>query len=151
VFGRKRSAAAVADGLDARARRRLERFAAEFDTVDAEDLILFAGPAQPDAQLREAMDSALRELHAPSRREAAKVAVETFVTAAQRRYSEKFNVAELFLGAKRASTAEDRVRVFRALERAVAAVILWEDLDDDTRTALAGPWSELVDAAVAGG
>lgn len=139
----------LAVGLDARARRRLERFAREFDQVTASEFHHFAGPATPDDELRAAMDTALAELDAPSRRTAAKAAVARFVQAAQHRYSERFGVAELLgLSAGAPATADDRVRVFAALERAVAVVILWDQLDDDTRVALAGPWSSLVEAAV---
>jgi hypothetical protein len=138
-----------AAGLDARARLRLERFAREFDQVRASDFHHFAGPSTPDADLRAAMDAALDELHAESRRTATKEAVARFVQAAQHRYSERFGVAELLgLSAGAPATADDRVRVFSSLERAVAVVILWDQLDDETRIALAGPWASLVEAAV---
>jgi len=138
-----------ADGLDARARQRLERFAEEYDQIEAGQFHMFAGPDKPDDELRAAMDRALAELTVESRRGAAKAAVGKFVASAQHRYSERFGVAELFglqMGAP--TTAGDRVRVFESLERAVAAVILWDRLDDETRTLLAGPWSGLVEAAV---
>lgn len=141
--------ASWADGLDARARRRLERFAAEYDQIEAAEFHMFAGPDTPDAELRAAMDRALAELGVKSRRDAARVAVEKFVSSAQHRYSERFGVAELFglqMGAP--TTAADRVHVFESLERAVAAVILWDHLDDETRTLLAGPWAGLVEDAV---
>lgn len=144
-----RGAASWADGLDARARLRLERFAGEYDQVEAGQFHMFAGPAEPDAELRAAMDRALAELRVESRRGAAKAAVAKFVASAQHRYSERFGVAELFglqMGAP--TTAADRVRVFESLERAVAAVILWDHLDDETRNLLAGPWAGLVDAAI---
>jgi len=46
------------------------------------------------------------------------------------------------------SNAADRARVFGSLERAVAALILWDRLDDQTRAALAGPWGELVERSI---
>jgi hypothetical protein len=95
------------------------------------------------------MDAALHELKVDSRREATKAAVGRFVQAAQHRYAERFNVSELIgLSAGAPATADDRVRVFSSLERAVAAVILWDRIDDETRAALGGPWSSLVEAAV---
>jgi len=138
-----------AQGLDARARQRLERFAREYDQIEAAEFHMFAGPDEPGPELRAAMDRALVELQVESRRGAAKDAVEKFVNSARHRYSERFGVAELFglqMGAP--TTANDRVRVFESLERAVAAVILWDHLDDETRTLLAGPWANLVETAV---
>jgi hypothetical protein len=140
---------AWAEGLDARSRIRLERFAREFDEIGAAEFHHFAGPATPDEELRAAMDAALAELDVPSRRDAARAATNRFVQAAQHRYAERFGVAELMgMSAGAPATAEDRVRVFASLERAVAAVILWDHLDDETRIALGGPWSSLVEAAI---
>ena len=145
----ERPGSVEADGLDGRARQRLERFAKEFDDVGAGEFHRFAGPSVPDEPLRAAMDAALHELKADSRREATKAAVGRFVQAAQHRYAERFNVSELIgLSAGAPATADDRVRVFSSLERAVAAVILWDRLDDETRAALGGPWSSLVEAAI---
>lgn len=144
-----KGSASWADGLDARARQRLERFAAEYDQIEAAEFHMFAGPDEPDAKLRAAMDRALVELKVESRRDAARSAVQKFVDSARHRYSERFGVAELFglqMGAP--TTASDRVHVFESLERAVAAVILWDHLDDETRTLLAGPWGPQVEAAV---
>jgi hypothetical protein len=138
-----------ADGLDARARQRLDHFAEAYDQIEAGQFHMFAGPDRPDPELRAAMDRALAELTVESRRGAVKAAVGKFVASAQHRYSERFGVAELFglqMGAP--TTAADRVHVFESLERAVAAVILWDHLDDETRTLLAGPWAGLVEAAV---
>jgi hypothetical protein len=36
---------------------------------------------------------------------------------------------------------EDRVRFLRSVERAVVAVILWDELSDGDRDALLGPWA----------
>jgi len=119
--------------------------------VSSTDFVLFAGPSAPDERLQAAMDAASAALTSPTRRDATKEAVSTFVRAAQQRYAERFNVPELLgIGASRASTADDRVRVFKSLERAVVALAIWDQLGDDDRTALAGPWAELVEAAVEG-
>ena len=144
-----KGSASWAEGLDARARQRLERFAEQYDQIEAGEFHMFAGPDEPDPELRAAMDRALVELKVESRRDAVKAAVDKFVNSARHRYSERFGVAELFglqMGAP--TTASDRVHVFESLERAVAAVILWDHLDDETRTLLAGPWAGLVEAAV---
>lgn len=144
-----KGSASWADGLDSRARLRLERFAEEYDQIQATEFHMFAGPDEPGVELRDAMDRALVELKVESRRDAAQAAVKKFVDSARHRYSERFGVAELFglqMGAP--TTASDRVHVFESLERAVAAIILWDHLDDQTRTLLAGPWSDLVETAV---
>ena len=144
-----KGSAGWADGLDARARQRLERFAEEYDQIEAAEFHMFAGPDEPGPELRAAMDRALVELKVESRRDAARAAVEKFVNSARHRYSERFGVAELFGLQKGApTTAQDRVHVFESLERAVAAVILWDHLDDEDRTLLAGPWAGLVEDAV---
>jgi uncharacterized protein (DUF2235 family) len=148
VFRSKAPAAGI-DGLEARARQRLDRFAALFDNVTETDLIRFAGPEEPDARLRSAMATAEAELRVQSRRDAVKAAVNRFVHAAQQRYAEHFSMPELFgMGAIARQSTPDRIRVFQALERAVVAVVLWDHLDDETRTVLAGPWAEIVDAAM---
>jgi hypothetical protein len=146
---RSKAPAIGLDGLDARARQRLDRFAALFDNVSETDLIRFAGPEEPDVRLRAAMTTAQHELRTPTRRDAVKAAVDRFVHAAQQRYAEHFSLPELFgIGAIARQSAPDRIRVFQALERAVVAVVLWDHLDDETRAVLAGPWAELVDAAM---
>lgn len=150
MFGPKAPAVGI-DGLDARARQRLDRFAALFDNVTETDLIRFAGPEEPDGRLRSAMATAQAELRVQTRRDAVKAAVDRFVHAAQQRYAEHFSLPELFgIGAIARQSAPERTRVFQALERAVVAVVLWDHLDDESRSALAGPWGQQVEAAVAG-
>jgi hypothetical protein len=150
VFRRKQAPAPVVDALDVAARRRLDRFARRFDAIPVTDFMLFAGPTTPDGRLQAAMDAA-NEAMGPRLRNTAKGAVAEFVKAAQLRYAERFSVLELLgVGSNRASSADDRFRVFQSLERAVVALVLWNQLDDETRSALGGPWAELIEAAVAG-
>jgi hypothetical protein len=149
MFGpRPRSDPADAE-LGARASERLDRFAAMFDGLEATSLHRFAGPADPDPELRAAMDAANRELDAERRRTAVKHAVDAFVDAAQQRYSEGFDpVALIGLRPAVTDTSVDRARVFQSLERAIAALVLWDHLDEDVRVTLAGPWLDLVDEAI---
>jgi len=149
VFGLGRRSRSDGAELDARARARLDRFAALFDTIEATSFQRFVGPEQPDAELREAMTTADRELGVERRREAVKRAVEAFVDAAQQRYTEAFEpMAILGLRPVVNDTSIDRARVFQSLERAIAALVLWDHLDEDVRVTLAGPWLDLVDRTV---
>ena len=152
MFGlraKQESTDAPGDGFSSGSRRRLDRFADLFDDVAAEDLVLFAGPASPDAALSAAMSSADRVLGAGGERAATKRAIQSFVKAAEVRYVEEFGVTKLLgIGAKQTSSAADRVRVFQSLERAVVALVLWDRLGPDEQSALAGPWRELVERAV---
>jgi len=147
VFGRKAATPAI-DGLDSAARRRLERFAWQFDDIDSGDFVLYAGPLEPDPSLQRAMDVAQELLASPKLHAAAKEAVNRFVLSAQQRYSERFDIYGLIVGTRRTASATDRVRVYRSLERAVAALVLWDRLDDQTRSLLAGPWLPVIDAAI---
>jgi hypothetical protein len=40
--------------------------------------------------------------------------------------------------------AEDRTRFLQSVERTVVALILWDELDDEDRAALVGPWADLL-------
>jgi hypothetical protein len=150
VFGRK-AAAPTANGLDSRARRRLERFAAMFDDIAEGDLLLFGGPDEPDAVLAEAMRVADLALGTGIVRAATKAAVQEFVHAAQVRFIERFSITALLGVSDRSRpSANDRVRVFKSLERTVVALVVWDRLDATEQAALAGPWRELVEHAVEG-
>lgn len=150
MFGLKAtSEPAPGDGLGSSARRRLDRFARAFDAIDAKELRLFAGPAEPDHALDGAMVAADRVLGSGIERAATKRAVQTFVKAAQVRFVEDFNVLTLLgVGARDMASAEERVRVFKSLERAIVALVVWDRLDPTEQAALAGPWADLVEVAV---
>jgi hypothetical protein len=129
-------------------RERLDRFADRFDQIGPNDYSLYAGPSKPDASLSAAMHIALAELGAGRRREAIKATVDRFRDAAILRYNERWGVSSLYAASQTApSTAADRAGFLGSLERAVAALILWDRLDDETRAAMAGPWAELVEGS----
>ena len=46
------------------------------------------------------------------------------------------------------SRPEDRARLLQGLERAVVALIVWDDLDSAQRDVLLGPWAYLAARAV---
>jgi hypothetical protein len=131
-------------------RERLDRFAVRFDAIGASEYSLFVGPSRPDAKLEAAMQVALGELGSGRRHDAIKAAVDRFREAALQKYADRWGLPALYAAAQIApSTAADRAQLFGSLERAVAALILWDRLDDETRVALAGPWAELVEGSIA--
>jgi hypothetical protein len=150
VFDRSaKPAAAPGDGLDSVTRRRLDRFAAGFDTLTAESLELYTG-REPDASVSEAMRAADLALGNGATREATKRAIQSFVNAAQVRFAEVFSPMLLLGIGRHTARADDRFRIFTSLERAVVAIVVWDRLDETEQAALAGPWGPLVEDAVEG-
>jgi hypothetical protein len=141
--------APATDGLDARARRRLDRFADGFERVNAHDYVRYATvPPDPDATARAEAD-VVRLIGTGRRHDAIRAAIEAFVEAAGIAYSNHLALPQyLLLNDAVADQPDDRRRFLRALERAVAAIVLWDELTDDDRDLLAGPWLDLVDRAV---
>jgi len=137
------------DGLSARIRGRLDAFAREFDDIAESDLSLFAGPEEPGAELVSAMHAADEALGSGTEREATKRAVQDFVHAAQLRFIEDFNVLSLLgVGSRARPSSDDRTRLFKSLERAVVALVVWDRLIPADQAALAGPWGDMVERAV---
>ena len=129
----------------------MDRFATSFDRVNAHDYIQFATePPDPQATSRAESD-VVRLIGAGRRHDAIRGAIEAFVDAAGIAYSNHLALPQyLLLNDAVADQPDDRRRFLRGLERAVAALVLWEDLDGDDRVALAGPWGPMVDAAAEG-
>jgi hypothetical protein len=139
-------------GLSSSERGRLERFAAEFEDVDPADYELFAGTTSSPEDVEAAQDAVNRLIGSGSRRAATKEAVRIFAAAADGAIGRRFRAVELLFGSRSfPSRPEDRARLLGSIERAVAAVILWDELTDDERATLAGPWSVVVDRALAAG
>ncbi len=64
-----------------------------------------------------------------------------FVDAATVAYSRRLALPDtLLLFQSLTDRAEDRVRFLGSVERAVAGLILWDELADADRVALLGPW-----------
>jgi len=142
---------APGDGFNATTRRRLDLFAQLFDDIAEPDLPLFAGPEEPGPELASAMQTADQALGSGTEREATKRAVQDFVHAAQLRFIENFNVLSLLgVGSRSRPSSDDRTRIFKSLERAVVAIVVWDRLDPADQAALAGPWGEMVERAVEG-
>lgn len=139
-------------GLSSTERQRLERFAAAFEDVDPADYELFAGTTSSPDDVGAAQDAANRMIGLGSRRAAIKRAVRAFTAAADVNISRRFRAADLLFGSRSfPSRPEDRTRLLASIERAVAAVILWDELTDAERSTLVGPWAVVVDRALATG
>jgi hypothetical protein len=123
----------VTDGLDGRARARLERFADLIGELDRGALPAYAVSLEPDSRLAAALARANVELAVASRRMAVQAEIDRFNDIVRRSFYR--------------TDVKMRVEIARGLERAVAATVLWDLLDGETRDVLAGPWADIVEAA----
>jgi hypothetical protein len=129
------------DGLRPAERDRLEAFAAVFDRIDAGSYSTFTETTESDAVLA-VKDRAVALIGSGPRRETVRAAVGAFVDAATVAYSRRMALPDTFLLFQSLpDRAEDRVRFLGSVERAVVALILWDELDDEDRVALLGPWA----------
>lgn len=140
---------AALDQLPRATRERLARFAADFEDIDARDYVLFATVPEDPSALDGAMARAAAALAYGPRRDAVLAAVARFESAAALGYSQRMSLSDTFLLFNSlADRADDRVRLVASLERAVVALVLWDELDDADLGALLGPWAELTERAI---
>jgi hypothetical protein len=132
------------EGLRPDERDRLERFAEVFDRLDAREYSTFA-PTEEPGGVEVAQDHANEAIRTPERRQAVRRSVERFVDAAAQGYSRRLSLMDTFmLNQSLPDRAEDRARFARSVERAVVALVLWDELADEDRVALLGPWGKTV-------
>jgi hypothetical protein len=132
------------DGLRLAERDRLEAFAAVFDRIDAGSYSTFADTTESDDVLA-AKERAVALIGSGPRREAVRAAVGAFVDAATIAYARRLPLPDTFLLYNALpDRAEDRVRFLGSIERAVVGLILWDELEDEDRVALLGPWARSV-------
>jgi len=132
------------DALRRAERDRLEAFAAAFEDIDPLDYERFAEHADV-GELEAARSSALAAIATEARRTAVKGAVASFRTTAEAALARRLPAPQmLFAGFGQAPRAEDRARFLQGLERAVVAAIVWDEITDDERDVLAGPWATLL-------
>ena len=132
-------------GLHADERKRLDRFAHAFERLDASSYPLFTEAYITD-EVRAAQGRALERIGGGARRDAVRAAVDAFVDHGTLAYSRRMALTDTFLMYQSLpDRAEDRVRFLATVERAVVALILWAELDEDDRAALLGPWSAFVE------
>jgi hypothetical protein len=133
-------------GLTNGERARLDRFAAAFERVDASSYPTFTETLETDA-VRAAQHHTIEVIGTGRRRDAIRAAVGAFVDEGTRAYSRRMSLTDTFLLFQSLpDRAEDRVRFLATVERAVVGLILWDELDDDDRAALIGPWSAIVES-----
>jgi hypothetical protein len=135
-------------GLPRGAPGRLDRFAEAFERLGANEYIQYATDAGPESDLSAARERVNLALSDPTRRAAVRVAVREFVDWASQAYSRRLPATDtILLFQSLPDRAEDRVRLLQSLERAVIALILWDELALEDRDALLGPWERVVGTA----
>lgn len=133
-------------GLTSAERARLERFAAAFERIDASSYPIFTETVETEAVL-EAQQRAVDLVGKGRRRDAIRAAVSAFIDEGTRAYARRMSLTDTFLLFQSLpDRAEDRVRFLATVERAVVGLILWDELGDDDRSALIGPWAAVVES-----
>lgn len=133
-------------GLRPEERQRLEQFALAFERLDASSYPMFSEQVVSD-EVFAAQNRALELLGSGPRKSAVRAAIDAFVDAGARAYSERMSLTDTFLLYQSLpDRAEDRVKFLTTVERAVVGLILWDELDPDDRAALVGPWGNFIDA-----
>lgn len=128
---------------------RLARFAAAFERLDAGTYATLATDASGDPEIERAMAAADAVIGQGPWRATVRTAVDRFRDWAARAYSSRLVQTDtVFLFQSLADRPDDRVRFAASLERAVIAVVLWDELDLDARDALLGPWQAIAERAV---
>lgn len=137
------------DNLPIGARERLDRFAAAFERLGANEYVLYATEQRDDPQLRAARDAVSAAMVSATRRAAVRTAVETFTDWAAQAYSRRLPATDtIMLYQSLPDRAADRVRLLQGLERAVIAIVLWDEIDAEVRDTLLGSWAEMAFAVV---
>lgn len=132
-------------GLRRDERLRLEAFAKAFERVSAGEYPLFTEVA-PGGEVWAAQERALELIGTGSRRDSIRAAIDVFVDFGTQAYSNRVALPDTFLMHQGLpDRADDRVRFLATVERAVVGLILWEELDEDDRAALVGPWGAFID------
>jgi hypothetical protein len=136
------------DGLRPAERDRLEAFAAVFDRLDAGSYSTFTEIVEAE-DVPAAREHAIARIGTGPRRATVRAAVAAFVDAATVAYSRRLALPDTFLLFQSLpDRAEDRVRFLGSVERAVVGLILWDELEDEDRIALLGPWGPSVVPAI---
>jgi hypothetical protein len=128
-------------------RQRLDRFAQQFDRIDAGAYSQLAEIGNGD-RLDRAQQAALELLGTGERRDAVRSAVKAFVEAASIAYSRRTSLTDTFLlNQSLPDRAEDRARFAAGVERAVVGLVLWDELSEEELGTLIGRWAPFVDEA----
>lgn len=138
------------EALPIAAQTRLDRFASAFQRLDSNLYPAFSA-ASHDPEERMVALARVQELIGPGpRRAAVLAALADFREYAVRSATESLGgYHSLLLTRTNASSPEERLRFLSSLELAVAAVILWDEIESDEREALLGPWIQMAIRAAA--
>lgn len=136
------------DALTTEERARLERFAAVFADVDPADYPLFAGGTPIGDAVDAARAAAEGAVASGSRRRALGRAMAAFDDEARRALARRFGIETIYLGRTSGMRSDELERFTTGLERAVVAIVLWDELSEDDRQVLAGAWIQQVEQAV---
>jgi len=133
-------------------RDRLERFGRAFDGLDPLLYENYGVGAADAASLEEARRAAMRAIGTgEARRNAVRAAVREFTDTADRAVAGRHEYPAILLTGRFSSPrAADRVSMLQSLERAVVAVVVWNELTVDERDVLLGPWAQFAEMALAG-
>jgi hypothetical protein len=136
------------DALPGPTRARLGRFAIEFERLSANDYALFATRAADEPAVDQAFTAALDSLGGRSQQDAARAAAATFVEWAVQGYARRLTLPDtILLYQSLPDRPEDRIRLARAIQAAVIAVVAWDDLDTESLGVLVGPFLEMAERA----
>jgi hypothetical protein len=133
------------DRLPAEVRHRLEAFSQAIERVRVEDMAMYATNPDREAHQR-ALDEAELVAIESGREPAVKDARSRLIEFIIREYGDS-QYRPTWIGlnwGQSPGTTHDRVRVMRSLADAIAALVLWDLLDEGAREVLLGPWGSLV-------
>lgn len=136
-------------GLQPVERARLARFATVFERLDASRYATLT-EGFDTAEVEAAKATALDRIGGSSRRRnAVRAAVRAFTDAATVAYADRMSLPDtLLLFQSLPDRAQDRLRFLGSVERVVVGLILWDELPEDDRDVLIGPWAALVEPIV---
>jgi hypothetical protein len=131
-------------GLRPAERYRLDRFATLFDRLDSSQYATFT-ESHDTPEVESAKAEALELVgRSGPRRDAVRAAIRAFTDAATVAYAQRMSLPDtILLFQSLPDRAADRYRFLGSVERAVVALILWDELGADDREVLLGPWSTM--------
>ncbi len=139
------------DALPRAALDRLDRFADAFHLLDSGLYPAFSAASHDPGERLIALDRVQALIGKGPRRSGILAVLSEFRDFAVRSATAALGGANaVLLTRTNPSSPEERVRFLASLELAVVVVLLWDEIDDDERHDLLGPWAEMAIAAVEG-
>ena len=152
LFRSTRARALFETGLPTRWYLPREDIAAELEPSDLRTECAYKGVASYlSVRAGDALLENVAWTYPQPRHDAVKAAVAAFIDEATQAYSRRPTLTDTFLMFRSLpDRAEDRMRFLGSVERAVVALVLWDELSDASRAALLGRWDGIVDRIVTG-